>query len=197
MVAVEGERMLRLAEQCLERAKSFIGKNADPPDLSASASASSCWSPGQSQPHQTTVLPPAVATNTGKYFTSSQKLFYKLLYITIKLESAPGVTHQTQPMYGHVILCFKPITTLCLSVSPPLSQSLPLTLLLTQGVKQPVRQRPVTAGCCQMVAGSSPLSCLLKSSRDCKQWSHRTEAKSKGPVFIKESKYCYIQSYVV
>eukprot|EP00064_Thunnus_orientalis_P011575 superscaffoldBa00001682_g11606 len=64
MVAVEGERMLRLAEQCLERAKSFIGKNADPPDLSASASASSCWSPGQSQPHQTTVLPPAVATNT-------------------------------------------------------------------------------------------------------------------------------------
>ncbi|XP_042268025.1 VPS9 domain-containing protein 1 isoform X2 [Thunnus maccoyii] len=64
MVAVEGERMLRLAEQCLERAKSFIGKNADPPDLSASASTSSCWSPGQSQPHQTTVLPPAVATNT-------------------------------------------------------------------------------------------------------------------------------------
>uniref|UniRef100_A0A3Q3QKK1 VPS9 domain-containing protein n=1 Tax=Monopterus albus TaxID=43700 RepID=A0A3Q3QKK1_MONAL len=31
MVAVEVERMLRLAEQCLERAKSFIGKNTDPP----------------------------------------------------------------------------------------------------------------------------------------------------------------------
>lgn len=74
MVAVEGERMLRLAEQCLERAKSFIGKSADPPDLSAPASASSCWSPGQSPPHQTTVLPATVAANTGKYYPSSQKL---------------------------------------------------------------------------------------------------------------------------
>uniref|UniRef100_A0A8C4HE15 VPS9 domain containing 1 n=1 Tax=Dicentrarchus labrax TaxID=13489 RepID=A0A8C4HE15_DICLA len=43
IVAVEVERMLRLAEQCLERAKSFIGKSADPPDLSASVSASSSW----------------------------------------------------------------------------------------------------------------------------------------------------------
>uniref|UniRef100_A0A3Q0S3D9 VPS9 domain containing 1 n=1 Tax=Amphilophus citrinellus TaxID=61819 RepID=A0A3Q0S3D9_AMPCI len=40
MVAVEVERMLTLAEQCLERAKSFIGKNADPPDLPAFSSGS-------------------------------------------------------------------------------------------------------------------------------------------------------------
>ncbi|XP_070763935.1 VPS9 domain-containing protein 1 [Enoplosus armatus] len=62
MVAVEVERMLRLAEQCLERAKSFIGKSADPPDLSASVSTP--YSPGQSEPHQTAVLPAAVAANT-------------------------------------------------------------------------------------------------------------------------------------
>ncbi|XP_062277417.1 VPS9 domain-containing protein 1 [Scomber scombrus] len=64
MVAVEGERMLRLAEQCLERAKSFIGKSAEPPELSASAPASSCLSPGQSQPDQTAVPPGTVITNT-------------------------------------------------------------------------------------------------------------------------------------
>ncbi|KAM3870009.1 VPS9 domain-containing protein 1 [Diretmus argenteus] len=40
MVAVEVERMLRLAEQCLERAKSFIGRRDDCPDLSASSSRS-------------------------------------------------------------------------------------------------------------------------------------------------------------
>uniref|UniRef100_A0A3B5BDT5 VPS9 domain containing 1 n=1 Tax=Stegastes partitus TaxID=144197 RepID=A0A3B5BDT5_9TELE len=39
MVAVEVERMLRLAEQCLERARSFIGSSADPPDLHVSAAA--------------------------------------------------------------------------------------------------------------------------------------------------------------
>ncbi|TKS73100.1 VPS9 domain-containing protein 1 [Collichthys lucidus] len=50
MVAMEVERMLRLAEQCLERAKSFIGKNADPPDLSASVSTSTSCSYGQSEP---------------------------------------------------------------------------------------------------------------------------------------------------
>ncbi|XP_044049577.1 VPS9 domain-containing protein 1 isoform X2 [Siniperca chuatsi] len=62
MVAVEVERMLRLAEQCLERAKSFIGKSAEPPDLSASVSA--YCSPGQSEPHQTAVIPAAIAANT-------------------------------------------------------------------------------------------------------------------------------------
>ncbi|XP_041795054.1 VPS9 domain-containing protein 1 [Chelmon rostratus] len=64
MVVVEVERMLRLAEQCLERAKSFIGKSADAPDLSASVSTSSSCSPGQSEPHQTDVPPGATASNT-------------------------------------------------------------------------------------------------------------------------------------
>ncbi|XP_069570400.1 VPS9 domain-containing protein 1 isoform X1 [Brachyistius frenatus] len=62
VVAVEEERMLRLAEQCLERAKSFVGKNADPPDLPASAS--STGSPGLTEPHHTAVPPTAGAANT-------------------------------------------------------------------------------------------------------------------------------------
>ncbi|KAE8295766.1 VPS9 domain-containing protein 1 5-day ovary-specific transcript 1 protein [Larimichthys crocea] len=57
MVAMEVERMLRLAEQCLERAKSFIGKNADHPDLSASVSTSTSCSPGQSEPQTATTAP--------------------------------------------------------------------------------------------------------------------------------------------
>ncbi|XP_022624252.1 VPS9 domain-containing protein 1 [Seriola dumerili] len=73
MVAVEVERMLRLAEQCLERAKSFIEKSTDPPDLSASASPSSSCSPAQSEPHQTAVLPVAIAANTGRKATSPTK----------------------------------------------------------------------------------------------------------------------------
>nr|XP_046249119.1 VPS9 domain-containing protein 1 isoform X2 [Scatophagus argus] len=64
MVAVEVERMLRLAEQCLERTKSFIGKRTDPPDLSASVSASSSCSPGQSNPHQNAALPASISANT-------------------------------------------------------------------------------------------------------------------------------------
>ena len=60
MVVVEVERMLRLAEQCLERAKSFIQKSADPPDLSSCSTA-------QSEPHQTSDLPVATAADTGKY----------------------------------------------------------------------------------------------------------------------------------
>uniref|UniRef100_A0A3Q4B807 VPS9 domain-containing protein n=1 Tax=Mola mola TaxID=94237 RepID=A0A3Q4B807_MOLML len=64
METVEVDRMLRLAEQCLERAKSFIGKSANPPDLSASLSTSSSCSPAQSEPLQTTVLPVAIAANT-------------------------------------------------------------------------------------------------------------------------------------
>lgn len=67
----EVERMLRLAEQCLERAKSFIGKSTEPPDLSASVSAS--CSPEQSEPHQTAVLPAANAENTGRKATSPTK----------------------------------------------------------------------------------------------------------------------------
>ncbi|XP_071346107.1 VPS9 domain-containing protein 1 isoform X2 [Trachinotus anak] len=73
MVAVEVERMLRLAEQCLERAKSFIEKSTDPPDLSASASASSSCSPAQSEPSQTAVLPGATAANSGRKATSPTK----------------------------------------------------------------------------------------------------------------------------
>ncbi|KAM3608997.1 uncharacterized protein V6R79_008213 [Siganus canaliculatus] len=55
MVVVEVERMLRLAEQCLERAKSFIGKRANSQDLSASdsVSSSSFCSAGQSEQTQT------------------------------------------------------------------------------------------------------------------------------------------------
>ncbi|XP_030587527.1 VPS9 domain-containing protein 1 [Archocentrus centrarchus] len=60
MVAVEVERMLTLAEQCLERAKSFIGKNADPPDLPAFSSGS----PGLSEPPQTAVLSVSNTANT-------------------------------------------------------------------------------------------------------------------------------------
>ncbi|XP_068578793.1 VPS9 domain-containing protein 1 isoform X3 [Cebidichthys violaceus] len=54
--AVEVERMLRLAEQCLERSKSFVGKRAD-------VSAPFSRSPGQSEPRQTALLPAAVAAN--------------------------------------------------------------------------------------------------------------------------------------
>ncbi|XP_059190915.1 VPS9 domain-containing protein 1 [Centropristis striata] len=64
VVAVEEERMLRLAEQCLERAKSFIGRRAEPPVLSAPVSSSLSCSPGQSEPQQTAVPPPANAANT-------------------------------------------------------------------------------------------------------------------------------------
>ncbi|XP_056271864.1 VPS9 domain-containing protein 1 isoform X2 [Pseudoliparis swirei] len=45
---VEVERMLRLAEQCLERSKSFVGQRATPPDLPAASSRP----PGQSEPRQ-------------------------------------------------------------------------------------------------------------------------------------------------
>ncbi|CAG5958376.1 unnamed protein product [Menidia menidia] len=58
MVAVEVERMLRLAEQCLERAKSFIGKSSGPPDLPTSAP--SPGSPDPSEPR-----PAAPTANTG------------------------------------------------------------------------------------------------------------------------------------
>lgn len=59
MEAVEEERMLRLAEQCLERAKSFIGKSTAPPDVT------SC-STGQSQPPQTAILPVAIPATSGE-----------------------------------------------------------------------------------------------------------------------------------
>ncbi|XP_035982901.1 VPS9 domain-containing protein 1 isoform X2 [Fundulus heteroclitus] len=55
-VEVEVERMLRLAEQCLERAKSFLGKCSDPPDPPTST----CSSAGQSEPLQTEAGPAAL-----------------------------------------------------------------------------------------------------------------------------------------
>lgn len=61
MVAVEVERMLRLAEQCLERAKSFIEKRSDHPDRPTSP-----CSTGESEPLQTTVHPSATAGNTSE-----------------------------------------------------------------------------------------------------------------------------------
>uniref|UniRef100_A0A3Q3BEA5 VPS9 domain containing 1 n=1 Tax=Kryptolebias marmoratus TaxID=37003 RepID=A0A3Q3BEA5_KRYMA len=67
MVAVEVERMLRLAEQCLERAKSFIEKRSDPPDLPTSTSCSA----GQSEPLQTAGLPTATAANTAVAVTAA------------------------------------------------------------------------------------------------------------------------------
>ncbi|XP_041651641.1 VPS9 domain-containing protein 1 isoform X1 [Cheilinus undulatus] len=53
-VAVEVERMLRLAEQCLERAKSFIGKSTDSPNHPDTASAPPVCPPSLSEPSHTT-----------------------------------------------------------------------------------------------------------------------------------------------
>lgn len=60
MVGVEVERMLRLAEQCLERAKSSIQQRSDPPDLPTSTST------GQLEPLQATGHPTAITTNTSE-----------------------------------------------------------------------------------------------------------------------------------
>ncbi|XP_062418937.1 VPS9 domain-containing protein 1 isoform X2 [Pungitius pungitius] len=57
---VEVERMLRLAEQCLERSKSFLGKRSEPPNLPA-ASASFSHLPGQSE--QSPLQPAAIAAD--------------------------------------------------------------------------------------------------------------------------------------
>ncbi|XP_005937500.1 VPS9 domain-containing protein 1 [Haplochromis burtoni] len=62
MVSVEVARMLTLAEQCLERAKSFVGKSTEPPDLSASAFSSG--SPGLPEPYQTAVVPASHTADT-------------------------------------------------------------------------------------------------------------------------------------
>lgn len=65
MVAVEMKRMLRLAEQCLERAKSFIENHFDPPDLPTSSP--SLPLPSLSEPNQPPVSPAASAANIGEY----------------------------------------------------------------------------------------------------------------------------------
>ncbi|XP_015256137.1 PREDICTED: VPS9 domain-containing protein 1 isoform X1 [Cyprinodon variegatus] len=64
MVAVEVERMLRLAEQCLERAKSFLAKRSEPPDPSTSTC---CASAGQLEPFQTEAGPTSVNTATDSH----------------------------------------------------------------------------------------------------------------------------------
>uniref|UniRef100_A0AAQ4QM88 VPS9 domain-containing protein n=2 Tax=Gasterosteus aculeatus aculeatus TaxID=481459 RepID=A0AAQ4QM88_GASAC len=64
---VEVERMLRLAEQCLERSKAFVGRRGEPPDL-LDASASRSRSPGQSQ--RSPPRPAAVAANAAPLFDS-------------------------------------------------------------------------------------------------------------------------------
>lgn len=66
MASVEVERMLRLAEQCLERAKSFIEKIPETPNRTISMSTASTCSPGQSGPPQTVVHPAATATDSGE-----------------------------------------------------------------------------------------------------------------------------------
>lgn len=58
--------MLRLAEQCLERAKSFIGKSAGSPDRTTSVSQGSSSSSGQSEALYLDVLPAATATVSGE-----------------------------------------------------------------------------------------------------------------------------------
>lgn len=65
-VSVEVERMLRLAEQCLERAKSFIGKSVEASDRTTAVSPASSSSPGQPEPMYLDVLP-ATATSSGEY----------------------------------------------------------------------------------------------------------------------------------
>uniref|UniRef100_A0A8C6PRS8 VPS9 domain containing 1 n=1 Tax=Nothobranchius furzeri TaxID=105023 RepID=A0A8C6PRS8_NOTFU len=57
LVVVEVERMLRLAEQCLERAKSSIEKRSDPPDPPASTPSSVTDSPCIDAQHKADSLP--------------------------------------------------------------------------------------------------------------------------------------------
>jgi len=64
---VEVERMLRLAEQCLERSKSFVGQRATPPDLPAASSRP----PGQSEPRQPAPRP----ADAGESIQSGAYLF--------------------------------------------------------------------------------------------------------------------------
>lgn len=100
MVAVEGERMLRVAEQCLERAKSFIGKRAAPPEPLTSTSVSTASSPVQSEPQQSNVPPTAKAGRNEPcllFTTCNCFCFFKYIYCIAfslcKLEDRPGITN--------------------------------------------------------------------------------------------------------
>nr|XP_015820846.2 VPS9 domain-containing protein 1 isoform X1 [Nothobranchius furzeri] len=85
LVVVEVERMLRLAEQCLERAKSSIEKRSDPPDPPASTP--SC-SAGLSQNCHTAGVPTANTTVTDSPCIDAQN----------KADSLPkGAHHQVLP----------------------------------------------------------------------------------------------------
>lgn len=68
---VEVERMLRLAEQCLERARSFLGKSVEPPDRPAATSPAPSSSPGRPEPVYLDVhAAAAAATSSGEQFLS-------------------------------------------------------------------------------------------------------------------------------
>ncbi|XP_028287882.1 VPS9 domain-containing protein 1 [Parambassis ranga] len=72
MAAVEEERMLRLAEQCLERAKSFIGRSADPPDATPACTSGL---PGLPEPPPAAALPTTIpAVSAGSPVQAEQKV---------------------------------------------------------------------------------------------------------------------------
>ena len=72
MVAVEMERMLRLAEQCLERAKSFIERHEEPTIISSPTQTQALnqnQNPDLNQPttQDTTVVVAASCGDCGEY----------------------------------------------------------------------------------------------------------------------------------
>lgn len=73
-VSVEVERMLTLAEQCLERAKSFLGKSVEAPDRPTATLPASSSSSGQPEPIYLDVHAATTATSSGEEFPLSLKL---------------------------------------------------------------------------------------------------------------------------
>lgn len=92
-MSLEVERMLRLAEQCLERAKSFIGKGVEPPDGTAALSPASPSSPGRPEPVYLDVLPATTAIRSGEAVPSITEPLVRQFESLQQLESAPGVTN--------------------------------------------------------------------------------------------------------
>lgn len=143
MVAVEVEKMLRLAEQCLERVKSFVGKRDEPP-----TPPSSTTTPTNSAALSlTTALAPSVAVNPGKI---------------------------GKYIYPQILLCFSnyffPECIILLSLLQFCHNH--KRRLLTRGLN--ITPGLDTAEFSLRVEGRSPSSCPQKSSRGCRQWSHRT-----------------------
>lgn len=89
---LEVERMLRLAEQCLERAKSFIEKTTDPHVPYASPSAASACSLGQSETTQPVLPPTTTAGNIGQSSASNQEG----LFNPHKAQSLPTWSHKSK-----------------------------------------------------------------------------------------------------